>query len=171
MDDPIAAFGAYQRRRNLSSSTILSRRQRLEQLSRWLDKPLLAATTDDLERWLHTRDLSAQTISTYVSYLAAFWAFAVRARLVDVDPTEDLIRPKVPFTMRRPWDPAEIAYAVDQADLRMRCLLLLPWAAGARCVEMSRLCGEDVDRDRAVLLLHAREGRQGPCRAVAPAGP
>lgn len=156
MVDPVSAFGAYQRRKNLAPSTVSTRRYALRAFAGWLDKDILEANTEDIEKWLSTRRLEPQSMVNIISHLSTFWDFALRSHLTDVDPTEALIRPKVPRTLVRPWDPVEIAYAIEQADARMRCFLLLPMFAGARCVEISRLQVEDIDRRRGKLLLHGK---------------
>lgn len=156
----VAEFTRYQRRRNLSHATISHRRFRLVALSRWLDKDLLEATTEDLEKFLEVGGLSPQTRYTYASYLRAFYGWCLRERLIRKDPTEHLIRPKLPKRVPRPIGQEELAYAVAEADPRMRCFLLLAAFAGARCMEISQLRVEDIHRDQNVLLLHGKGDKE-----------
>lgn len=153
-------FCRYQRRRNLSESTIMHRRFRLQAFERWLDKPLEAATSEDISKWLDTHDLAPQTRYTYLAYLAAFYRWAERSRLVDANPVDELERPKLPRRVPRPWDCSAVAGAMEAADPRMRCFLLLSGFAGARCKEIAELRVEDIYRDRGVLLLHGKGNKE-----------
>lgn len=156
----VAAFTHHQRRRNLSLSTISHRRFRLIALSRWLGKDLLDATTEDLEKFLDVGGLSPQSRYTYTSYFAAFYGWCVRERLIRKDPTEAMVRPKLPRRVPRPIAQDELAYAVSEADPRMRCFLLLAAFAGARCMEIAGLRVEDIHRHQNVLLLHGKGDRE-----------
>lgn len=159
-DDAIRLFGEHQRRRNLSPSTIKHRRFRLKALQGWLDKDLLDATTADLEKWLDKSDLAPQTRYTYVAYLAAFYRWAAKERLVEEDPTENMIRPRLPKRVPRPWDEAGMGHALAEADPRMACWLLMAHLAGARVMEMAALRVEDLHRDQGVILLHGKGNKE-----------
>lgn len=159
-EQAITAFTNYQRRRNLSPSTITHRRFRLRALAQWLDKDLLDADGKDIEKWLDVHDLAPQTRYTYVAYLTAFYVWAVKQRLVRKDPTEDIDRPKLPKRVPRPIGRDDLAHAFAEADLRMRCFLLLAAFAGARCMEIAALRVEDIHRDQGVLLLHGKGDKE-----------
>jgi integrase/recombinase XerC len=159
-DDAVRLFGEYQRRKNLSPSTIRHRRLRLKALQGWLDKDILDATHSDLEKWLDHFDIAPQTKYTYTSYIAAFYRWAHKQRLVKSDPSEDLIRPKLPKRVPRPWDEEGIGHALTEADDRMACWLLLAHFAGARVKEMAELRVEDIHRDQNVILLHGKGDKE-----------
>lgn len=156
----VAEFTRHQRRRNLSPATISHRRFRLVALSQWLDKDLLDATAEDIEKYLDIGNLAPQTRRTYLSYFRAFYTWAQRERLVKTDPTEHIIPPKLPRRVPRPIPQDELAYAVAEADPRMRCFLLLAAFAGARCMEISGLLVEDIHRDRGLLLLRGKGDKE-----------
>lgn len=156
----ISAFGRYQHKRNLSPSTITHRRFRLRAFEEWLDKDILDVTAKDIDKWLDHHDLAPQTRYTYVAYLAAFYQWALKERLVRKDPTEDLIRPKLPKRVPRPIARDDLAHAVSESDPRMRCFLLLAAFAGARCMEIAALRVEDIHRDQNVLLLHGKGNKE-----------
>lgn len=162
-EQAIAAFCRYQRKRNLSESTIRHRRFRLNALARAIDPTdLLDVTPAQIDRWLDKHNppkgLSPQTRYTYVSLLAAFYTWAQKERLIRKDPTEDLIRPKLPKRMPRPWNPAEVAGAIMLADERMTCWLLLAWFAGCRVMEMAALRVEEIHGGR--ILLHGKGDKE-----------
>lgn len=158
----IAAFCRYQRKRNLSENTIGSRRRKLTALARGLPVDLLNATTPQIERWLDRQNqpggLAPQTRSTYIAQFAAFYGWAMKQRIVKEDPTEELIRPKLPEYVPRPWNPEDVARAIVLADDRMRCFLLLCWFAGARCMEIAALRVEEIHGDS--LLLHGKGNKE-----------
>lgn len=156
----INAFCRYQHRRNLSAATITHRRFRLMALVRWMDKDILDASTHDLEKFLDLHDLAPQTRYTYTSYLSAFYRWALRERIVRKDPTEQLVKPKLPKRVPRPISDDDLATAVEAADPRMRCFLLLAAFAGARCMEIAGLRVEDIHRDRGVLLLRGKGDKE-----------
>lgn len=156
----VNGFCRYQRRRNLSAATITHRRFRLMALVRWLDKDILEASTKDLEKFLDLHDLAPQTRYTYTSYLSAFYRWALRERIVRSDPTENLVKPKLPRRVPRPIGDRDLATAVEGADPRMRCFLLLAAFAGARCMEIAGLRVEDIHRDRGVLLLRGKGDKE-----------
>lgn len=157
----VAAFCDYQRKRNLSPSTISHRRFRLVALVEWLgDKHLCDATHRDLERWLDSRTLSPQTRYTYTAYTAAFYKWALREQHVRRDPTEQMIRPKLPKRQPRPIVRNDLAVAVEMADPRMACFLLLASFEGMRCAEIACLRVEDIDRERNVILVHGKGDKE-----------
>jgi site-specific recombinase XerD len=159
--EALRKFGEYQRRKNLSAGTISQRRMRIRALGKWLGGDVLDASTEDLEKWLDScgrggDGLAPQTRYVYVAALSAFYGWCCKHRYVKKDPTEDLIRPKLPKRQPRPWDEERIAYALTQANPRMRAFLLLAHLAGARCKEMSELRVEDIHVKRGVLMLHGK---------------
>lgn len=162
-EQAVSAFGRYQHKRNLSPSTIRHRRFRLQALARHLDPiDLLDATPKQIDRWLDKSNapigLSPQTRYTYIALLAAFYTWAVKERLIRRDPTEELIRPKLPERVPRPWNPADVAGAIMLADDRMRCWLLLAWFEGCRVMEMAALRVEEIHGGN--LLLHGKGNKE-----------
>src|SRR5687768_8551089 len=106
--EAIAEFCTYQRRKNLSPHTIRHRRFRISAFASWLDVELLDASPEHVEKWISALGVSPQTEYTYLAYVSAFYAWAVKRRYVKVDPTEDIERPKLPKRQPRPWDSDDI---------------------------------------------------------------
>lgn len=163
----VALFDAWQKRRNLATSTIKGRRLRLTGFSRFLqpDSCLLEATTVDIEGWFDTlggkRGLAPQTRHAYTRQLAAFYHWAQRARIIMDDPTEDVVRPRLPRPLPRPIDPVELMRAIDAADDRKAAMLALAGFAGLRCQEIAGLRVEDIDwRRKKILVVHAKGGKE-----------
>ena len=158
----IADFAAHQRRRNLSPLTISHRRARLLAFGNWLDPTeLLDATADDVNEWLDELDVSPTTRSTYIALLQAFFRWAFRAGLIDANPIELVDRPRLGVRLPRPIDDDDLAVALEYADARMRAWLLLGALAGFRCVEMSRLRVEDVNRQDMTLRVLGKGNKEG----------
>lgn len=157
----IADFCTYQRRRNLSPLTIRHRRSRLIAFGNWLERDLLTATADDVNRWLDSLVLSASTRATYIAFLAAFFRWAYRERLIAANPIELVDRPRVGQRLPRPLAEDDLALAVEYAPPRMKAWLLLANYAGFRCVEMARLRVEDIDRRDMTLRVVGKGNREG----------
>lgn len=150
----IAQFTQYQRARNLSPLTIAARHHRLSAFAIWLadrtpPSRLLDATHADVTTYFTSLSISARTRNVYTSHLSAFYTWAVRYDLLEHSPMLKVERAKTAPYIPRPTDDDEftlaLAYAKD-TDPRMYAWLLLAHFEGARCVEISRLTAEDVDR-------------------------
>lgn len=159
----ITAFEAHQTRRNLSETTIKSRRTRLRGFSRWCHmhgKMLTEASATDIEAWFDHLGIAPQTRHTYTRQLRAFYQWAISTGLVDADPTENVIRPRLPRPLPRPMDPDDLRRALEQADPRKAAMLSLAAYAGLRCQEIAGLRWEDVDWTRKRLLVVHGKGRR-----------
>lgn len=141
----LSAYRLNQSRRNLSSSACAKRACSLRLLAKWVEpRRLVDATTADIEEWLDSRRLGPQGRAWHVSNLAAFFKWCVQNGVLDIDPTVRVVRPRLPRRLPRPWAAADIAMAVQLADDRMRCWLLLAGLAGLRCKEIAAMKREDL---------------------------
>lgn len=143
-------------RRGLAKGTIERRRLVLERFAEWLDpRPLIAATTADVERFLDGRKLgSSRTRYGWISHLHTFYEWAISEDLAETDPTGRIDRPKLRQLLPRPISEADLAVAIDSADRMMRAWLYLAAYGGLRCAEISRLDGPDVnDADMTLRVL------------------
>jgi len=160
----IDAFDAHQRRKNLSDRTIAGRRTRLQGFARHMHargKMLTEATTADIEAWFDSLNppfgLAPQTRHTYTRQLRAFYRWALTTGLVDTDPTDGVVRPRLPRPLPRPMAPADLRHALEQADDRKAAMLALAAYAGLRCQEIAGLRAEDIDwRNRRILVVHGK---------------
>lgn len=157
----IVAYTKHQERRNLSPNTVYARRIRLERFAEWLaPRDILDAAGADIEGWIDHRGVSPQTQYGYVSIFAAFYAWAVQERLLRRNPADRVARPKLPRRVPRPIGDDDLAVAVEMADDRMRCWLLLAAFAGFRCAEITELRVEDIHPDRAVVMVHGKGNKE-----------
>lgn len=147
MDDRnlIRLYSRDQIRRGLAASTVESRAGNLHLFVVWLNgKPLLEVGRRDIEAFLDARNLGARARYRWISDLHCLYRFALDEDYTTVDPTTRISRPRLPKLLPRPISSDDLAAAVELAPRVMRCVLLLAAYEGMRCVEISRLCREDI---------------------------
>lgn len=167
----IEQFNAAQRQRGIMTSSITRRAADLRKFDQWLSPgTLLDASVADVEAFLAARGWADQTRYAFLSHLHAYYRWATRQGLVDVDPTEFIDRPRLRPGLPRPVTDDQLAYLLTQATGRMRCWLLLGSFSGLRCLEIA---GPAPWRRRRPGRVHAcaRQGRQGAHRAAPPSRP
>lgn len=142
--DLIWAYERDSRRRGLQPTTIASHNAFLRRFAGRVAGGMLDATPDDVERFLDAYQLGATARYQYISGLHAFFDWARRAGYGNGDPTIDIIRPKLPKRLPRPISNADLGVALEMASARVRSILVLGAFQGMRCIEIARLCREDV---------------------------
>lgn len=152
MGSLLGDFRRYMRRRNLSPLTIQHRCHQVQAFENWLRRNrrrgLLAARPHDVEAWLDSKTLSPSTRATYLSYLASFYRWGLRAGVTERNPLDLIERPKQPRRLPRPTDKRDLHAALEDADARMYAWLLLSSLQGLRVSSIARLTVEGVDRTR-----------------------
>lgn len=147
------------RRRALAATTIKRRVSNLWCFARAVDKPLHTVCKDDVERFLDARRLAPKSLYCWLSDLHMFYRWAVDEGHVEVDPTARIPRPRLPRSLPRPAMTADIAMAVQMADPRMRCWLLLMAYQGLRCQEVAYISRDDVLDTLDPPMLLVRKGK------------
>lgn len=166
MNELIREFCTHQRRRHLAESTIELRARNLRSFERWLERPLVEATGEDVERFLDGRPgrtgsrLSARTRYCWVSHLHMFYEWAWRAGHVDVDPTLVVGRPELPKNLPRPIRDDDLAEAIAQAEPVMRAWLWLAAYGGLRCFEIAGLQRDDVFEGEGLVRVVGKRRRE-----------
>lgn len=157
----ISDYARAQRRRGLEPGTIRQRRYKVLALGDHL-APLhiFDATTEDIETWLDSLGVANRTRSTYVGHVRAFYGWARSAGHIEGDPSVELAAPKLTRRLPRPIADGDLVDALEQADARMLALLSLMAYEGLRCIEVSRLRGEDVDTRTMTLRLWGKGDKQ-----------
>lgn len=158
---------SFLRMRELSEGTVYQRRRHLIRLRLALGKQLLEVTEADLDAW-QTQvlgHLSPGARATSIAHIAEFYKWAVRQRLVDVDPSVQLIRPRVPNGVPRPISEEDLQVALNTADERIHMWLCLAAWAGLRAMEIAGLHRSDVMDTAATPVLIVR-GKGGKTRIV-----
>lgn len=174
MEDHIEAWLHALARKNRAPATIRRRRTIGRRWEAWCyaqGVPILDATGADVEAWLDSirhqrtgRPVTAQTRSHYLGDLASFYAWALRDRRCDLDPTEHIEHPARPHYLPRPISDTDAAHAIANADRTMRLVLMLAGLAGLRVAEIAALDAHDLDRPGRTLWV--RQGKGARDRVV-----
>jgi integrase/recombinase XerC len=101
----------------------------------------------------------SKTRYDWVSTLHGFYQCQLRAGQVTVDPTSEIIRPKLPRYLPRPISDADLTMALESAGTMMGAWLTLGAYAGLRCAEISKLQRHDVIDGEGLLLVHGKGNR------------
>lgn len=145
-------------RRGLASTTIQARRSKLRSFDRRIG--LAAATPEDVELFLDSRNLSAKSRYDWISHLSCFYRWAIdNGRLTD-DPTARLLRPKLRRRLPRPIATGDLVTALQMADPVMRAWLTLMAFGGLRCVEVARLEVDDLLWEDGLVRVHGKGDKE-----------
>jgi integrase/recombinase XerC len=104
-----------------------------------------AATFHDVEDWLAERDLTPGATRNLAANLRAWYRWAIREGMCEVDPTLMVDLPRLPRRLPRPARDEHIGQVLAVVDERVGAMVGLMAGAGLRCVEVSRLDWDDVD--------------------------
>lgn len=136
--ETLAAFRTHLIARRRSPNTIRVRMVYLRQLA---DRHrLLVVTTTDLEAFLLSHpEWQPETVNAAIASWSVFYKWAVRNKLVDANPAEDMERAHVVRRVRTLADDSRIRAALEVASPRERAILLLGREGGLRCHEIASL--------------------------------
>lgn len=97
----------------------------------------------DLLRWEQTFLIgkAPETRRAYLSHLRSWFAWALKAKIVDHDPTGVLTQPRLTRGLPRPMPEDDLRRAVSLARPKMRLQILLGAFCGLRCQEIAGLFG------------------------------
>lgn len=135
MTSPLTAWADYMRFTGSAESTVACRTRTLRRLAKERGD-LLTLTKSDLIAFLSQYEKQS-TRSTMLSYLRAFYAWALAEELIPDDPAKKVPAVKVPKSDPRPAAHDDVAAALRAADPRTRCMMLLMVYGGLRCCEVS----------------------------------
>lgn len=158
------------RLRALRESTIISRRNCLRRLHRYLGFDPITASRDDLTAWQRSLSLTPTGMANEVYHVIQFYRWAFEHERIPTLPTTRLVIPKTPRHLPRPIAEYPLRQAIVGAPLRIRPWLVLAAYAGLRACEVARLQRNEVmDRANPPVLVIA-DGKGGKQRVV-PLGP
>lgn len=135
-------------------------------------RPLTQLGHAAVQRWLEAMEnhgYAPATRSVHLSTLRGFARWCVLHKHAKVDWT--LHAPKIRRSRQVPRDLTADHFTLILAaarDLRCRCVLWLMFGCGLRCVEVSRLQVDDLDRASGFLFVVGKGGHQGFVPAPAP---
>ncbi len=116
-----------------------------------------ALGTPEVARYVGSIEGSARTVARRLSSLRGFFKFLVRERVVAVDPTTLLERPKLGRRLPKHLETREVVDLLEAPDpttergVRDRAMLHLLYASGLRVSELVGLRLQDLDRQRGVV--------------------
>ena len=149
--------------------TVEAYRRDLSSLSRWLGRPLAAATTDDLERYLaelRAEGLAATTIARRVAAIRGFFRHQVLLGARDDNPAAELDLPRRARRLPRTLSAGEAERLIEAARgtspraLRDSALLELLYGAGLRVGEAVALERASVDLDQRLVRCIGKGGKE-----------
>ena len=125
----------------------------------------LAATRDDVERWLARtardgRQLAANTRVTNYNDLASFYTWAEDVELVDRSPMRRIKRPRGGKLQPKPVTTGQLEILLAAADETTRAQMTLAAYQGLRRHEVAKVRGEDIDLERGVLLVLGKGAKE-----------
>lgn len=158
------------RRREVRPATLFHYERNLSRFGGFIaPTPLLAATEDDITRWMDghlERGLALESRCTYFVAVRRFFAWAAKRRLVEVDPAADIAGPKRKPGTPRPISEADLRLALMTAGPPVRVWMVLAAFCGLRAGEIARLRREHVREDLQPPLLHVVNGKGGRQRLI-----
>lgn len=164
---PVVAYSEFQRVRNLSQRTIRRRKCTLAQFERYIAPLGWGQVSGELvEEWLGLIPHAA-TRAAYRSDLSSFYRWAVRRRIFELNPMEDVESVRVPRGLPRPVDPDAIRDLVRYApDDETRCAVALAAYAGLRLFEIAAITTDDLSLNSKPPVLVVRQGKGNRDRIV-----
>jgi integrase/recombinase XerD len=112
------------------------------------------------------RRYRASSVARALAAVRSFHAFLLREGDTDVDPSEGVIRPKVPRTLPRPLTVDEVAKLLavpndaEPAGLRDRAILEVLYGAGLRISELVGLDVDDVDLEEGSVKVMGKGSKE-----------
>ncbi len=143
--------------RNASVHTVSNYRREILQFAAFVQaqgvNSWIAVTPALLRRWLaelHAAGYVKASVARRISEVRAFYAFLRRNGLVEVNPVQAILSPKLPQRLPRPLTRDEVSLLIESPDLstpqgqRDRAMLELLYGGGLRVSELLALDVSDV---------------------------
>jgi integrase/recombinase XerD len=155
--------------RGLSENTLAAYRRDLNALVQILDKPLLAASTADLQASVAARfqaGYKTRSSARWLSCIKGFYRQMVREGRLTVDPAAHLEHPKLGRSLPGSLSEEEVRRLLDAPDLntplglRDRAMLELLYASGLRISELVGLKTSSVNLRQGVVRLLGKGGKE-----------
>jgi integrase/recombinase XerD len=155
----------------LSKNSMAAYRSDLAKLFHWADrKALISQDEAALSRFLADQVSIAQakprTTSRLLASLKRFYQWALRDKLIDIDPTARLASPKLPRSLPKSLSEAQVEAMLDAPDvttalgLRDRAMLEVLYASGLRVSELVQLKMLQVSMDMGVVRVMGKGSKE-----------
>ncbi|MET3510808.1 tyrosine-type recombinase/integrase [Plantibacter flavus] len=133
-------YALYLARRLTSPNTVKLRRNYIAKLEAFADRAATRATENDLYEFLEAHPhWSTATKRTVVCAFRDYYRWAVKSGLVDVDPSEDMVTPRVHRLPSRIASEECIRKGLENGTTEDRAMLLLAAECGLRLAEIASL--------------------------------
>lgn len=162
--EPHEVIGAYLkhlRYLNRRPSSITHRASALHRLVRHVaPRSVLELDTETIRQFVSRRTLGAEARNNAISHVRGFYRWAIDNGHIELDPTEQLERPRRPRRLPRPMPTDSVKVALNAAPEPVRHWLYLATYAGLRACEIAQLSGADfmLEQDPPVLIVQESKG-------------
>lgn len=156
---------------NRRPTSVKQRELALKRLARYAGVSLLDLDGDLLQGFVQQASLGVEARAAAVSHLRGFYKWAVDERLIAIDPSYRLRRPKREHRLPRPMPDAAATRALSAALDPIRQWLWLAFYAGLRACEIAQVRGTDFLIHQTPPILLIRESKGGDPSVVPIAEP
>ena len=134
-------------------------------------RPVRTITARELEEWLYSlhgngADPQAQTLVNWRAALSAFFAWALRQKLVDFNPVAAVSKPKVVREPPAIWAPEDLEKLLKSAPTELVPILAIGAFAGLRTSELLRLEWSEINLERGFIEVTAGKTKGARRRLV-----
>ena len=142
-----------------SNRTVKDRMTVLNRFEKDIQRPALAADTDDVAEWLARPELAAVTKSVYFSILNAFYKHATIVGLREDNPMASLKAARRPKRYPRPPSPQQFMRLLSNApNGDMKAMVLLGGLQGLRVHEIARFHSRQIDIEAQTIEITGKGG-------------
>lgn len=143
-EQPLAAFAANLRLRDVSPGTLELRVSHLRRFARDTGIAPFEVTLDDLTTYLGSRQWKNETSRAFRSSLRVFYAWAVKSKRILESPAEDLPQIKPGGRNPKPVSEEDFKAALMTADPKARMMVRLAGDLGMRRAEVAQVHADDI---------------------------
>lgn len=158
--------------KGLSSNTLQSYARDIQKLLDFLEGEkinLQKAADKDLVKFIHFQSrmgLSARSLARLISSLRSYYSFLILDGIIKVNPTIDLLAPKLWFSLPKFLSVKDVDLLLRQPDekqvkgCRDKAMLELLYATGLRVSELVSLKTNDVNLESGFLICKGKGGKE-----------
>lgn len=156
--------------RRLSKNTILSYQDSLKRFSTFImQKNILEVTKNDITAYLKfNENMAIKSRAHYLTVLRNFYQFLIDEEIIEFNPCENILMPKIEKTLPNYLTEEEIKKILDinlntPYDYRNKAMLELLYATGIRISELINLKLENIYFDDDVILVKGKGNKERIC--------
>ena len=161
-----------QQRSQLSSRHLNDLTARLSRFRQdFASRPVRTISAKEIEDWLYGlpsngNGLRAQTLVNWRATLHAFFGWLLRQKMVDFNPVEAIVKPKVIRSAPAIWSPATLGKMLRAASPELTSILAIGAFGGLRTSELLRLEWREIDLERGLIEVPAVKAKSARRRLV-----